>query len=94
MHPNVETRLCWAHTTDAVITTSGQEDYEVEEIVNHQKRRRDRQTKIEYSIFWTGYPAHEMTCEPEENVVNAQEKIPEYYKRVDKGNTSLKVGRM
>ena len=48
---------------------------------------------IEYLIFWKGYPAHEMTWEPEENVKNAPEKIAEYYGRIE-GNTSPKEGRM
>ena len=76
---------------DPIITATGEEEYEVEEIINHQKRRRGRQTKIEYLIFWKGYPAHEMTWEPEENVRNAQEKIAEYYKRVE-DNASPKEG--
>ena len=48
---------------------------------------------IEYLIFWKGYPSHEMTWEPEENVKNAPEKIAEYYGRIE-GNTSPKEGRM
>ena len=63
------------------------------EIINHRKRRRCRITKIEYLIFCKGYPTHEMTWEPEENVKNAQEKIAEYYRRVE-GSASLKEGRM
>ena len=69
------------------------EEYEVEEILNHHKWRRGRKTTIEYLICWKGYPAHEMTWEPEENVVNAPEKIAEYYDRIE-GNASLKEGRM
>ena len=77
---------------DPIITDTGAE-YEVEEIINHRKRRRGKKTIIEYLICWKGYPAHEMTWEPEENVVNAPEKIAEYYGRIE-GNTSLKEGRM
>ena len=46
---------------DPVITATRQEEFEVEEVGNHQKRRCDRKIKIEYLIFWKGYPAHEMT---------------------------------
>ena len=56
---------------DPVLTATGQEEYEVEEIINHRKRQHGKQTKIEYLILWKGYPAHDMTWEPEENVVNA-----------------------
>ena len=49
-----------------IVTPEGTEEYEVEEIVRHRKRRRGKQTKIEYLVFWKGYPAHEATWEPEE----------------------------
>ena len=75
------------------MTDAGQEEYEVEEIINHRKRHRGRTTKIEYLILWKGYPGHEMTWEPEENVANAQEKISDYYGRVE-GNAFLKEGRL
>ena len=57
-----------------IVTSEGTEEYEVEEIVRHQKRRRGKQTKIEYLVFWKGYPTHEATWEPEENVKNVPEK--------------------
>ena len=34
-----------------IITSEGTEEYEVEEVINHQKRRRGKRTKIEYLIF-------------------------------------------
>ena len=78
---------------DPIVISTGEEEFEVEEIINHRKRRRGRKTTIEYLICWKGYPAHEMTWEPTENVKNALEKITEYYGRIE-GNTSLKDGRM
>ena len=78
---------------DPIMTDVGQEEYEVEEIINHRKRRRGRTTKIEYLILWKGYPGIEMTCEPEENIANVQEKIAEYYGRVE-GNAFPKEGRL
>ena len=59
---------------DPIVTSEGTEEYEVEEIVRHRKRRRGKQTKIEYLVFWKGYPTHEATWEPEENVKNVPEK--------------------
>ena len=74
-----------------VIVDEGAEEFEVDEIINHRKRKRGRKTKIEYLIVWKGYPVHESTWEPAENVANAPEKIAEYYRRVE-GNTALKEG--
>ena len=78
---------------DPIITATRDEEFEVEEIINYRKRRRGRQAKIEYLVFWKNYPAHEMTWEPEENVRNVQEKIAEYYGRIE-GNASPKEGRL
>ena len=75
------------------MTVVGQEEFEVEEIINHRKRRRGRRTKIEYLILWKGYPAHKMTWESKENAENAQEKIAEYYGHVE-GNAFQKEGRL
>ena len=40
---------------DPVIIAVGEEEFEVEEIINHHKQRRGKTTKIEYLIFWKGY---------------------------------------
>ena len=76
---------------EPIMTTTGQEEYEVEEIINHHKRRHGKRTKMEYLILWKEYPAHDMTWEPEENVENGQEKIVKYYRRIE-GNAFLKEG--
>ena len=76
---------------ETVIVNEGAEEFEVDEIIHHRKRKRGRKTKIEYLIVWKGYPVHESTWEPEENVANAPEKIVEYYRCVE-GNTALKEG--
>ena len=74
------------------VIVNEEEEFEVDEIINHRKRKRGRKTnKIEYLIVWKGYPVHESTWEPEENVKNAPEKIAEYYRRVE-GNTIPKEG--
>ena len=76
-----------------IVTSEGMEEYEVEKVINHRKRRIGKRTKIEYLIFWKGYPVHEATWEPEENLANAPKKVAEYYKRIE-GTASLKVGSM
>ena len=75
-----------------VIVGDGNEEFEVDEIINHRKRRRGRKfNKIEYLVVWKGYPVYDSTWEPEENLANAPEKVAEYYSRVE-GNTSHKEG--
>ena len=56
---------------DPIVTATGQEEYEVEEVVNHHKRCQGRKTEIEYLIFLKGYLVHEPTWKPEENLENA-----------------------
>ena len=68
---------------EAIISTDGHEEYFVDEIVNHRMRKRGRRTTKEYLVFWEGYPAHEATWEPEDNLQNAQEKLAEYYGRIE-----------
>ena len=83
------------HFPDPVETAEGNDEYEVDEIVRHRVRRRGkkqtRTRKFEYLVFWTGYPAHEATWEPAENLQNAQEKLKEYYQRIE-GNAENKEG--
>ena len=41
---------------DPLLTTAGEEEYEVEEIINHRQRRRGKHTMNEYLILWKGWP--------------------------------------
>ena len=74
------------------VIVNEEEEFEVDEIINHRKRKRGRKfNKTEYLVVWKGYPVYDSTWEPEENLANAPEKISEYYSRVE-GNTSHKEG--
>ena len=79
------------HRPEPIITAEDNEEYVVEEIVNHRVRKRGKKTSTEYLVFWEGYPAHEATWEPEENLKNAPEKVAEYYGRIE-DNAFLKRG--
>ena len=56
---------------------SDEENYEVEDIVNH----RHKKGKVEYLIRWKGYTEKDDTWEPEENL-DCPDKITAYNKKV------------
>jgi len=78
---------------EAITSTDGHVEYFVEEIVNHRVRKSGRRIVKEYLVFWEGYPAHEATWEPEDNLQNAQEKLKENYGRIE-DNAQFKEGRL
>lgn len=52
--------------------------YEVEDIIDDQFNREER--KHYYLVKWLGYPQEDNTWEPEENLVDCEEKFQEYIK--------------
>src|SRR5712672_577054 len=56
----------------------GEEEYEVEAVLNHHMFGRRRQ--VQYLIKWKGYPHSDNTWEPSENV-HADDLIRAYHKR-------------
>ena len=59
-----------------LVEIAGEKEYEVEEILDRQKKRR----KMKYLVKWKGYMAEENTWERLENLKNAIEKIEEFEK--------------
>ena len=55
----------------------GEEEYEVEAILNHRSTRRRRQ----YLVVWKGLPSHENSWEPEGHLKHAQTILQAYKKR-------------
>ena len=85
MHPvfHVSQLKLYRRPTDAartyekpgpVIVDEGAEEFEVDEIINHRKRKRGRKTNIEYLIVWKGYPVHESTWESTEKCCQCARK--------------------
>ena len=60
-------------TTDGV-DGSGAPEWEVEQILDKRLYRR----KVQYLILWKGYPRHEATWEPLENLEHSAQLIEEY----------------
>ena len=61
------------------IVVEGALEYEVESILEHRFRGR-RHPRASYRVAWKGYGPEHNTWEPEENLVNAPEKVAEYWK--------------
>ena len=55
----------------------GEEEWEVEAIINHRVRRGKRH----YLVHWKGYPASERTWENTRDLKNSQELLDEYKKK-------------
>lgn len=66
------------------IVIHDQEEYEVEEILDKEERKRGKGISIKYLVKWKGYPLSDATWEPLSNLENAKEAIKEY--------EALKVG--
>ena len=73
----------------------GGEEYEVEEILTHRMRKfgRAKHETQEFLIKWLGYGPEHNTWEPESNVMNAPEKLAEYWAAVRSRNLPVSTGR-
>jgi hypothetical protein len=61
-----------------VLTSDGQEEFEVEKILDKRIHRRGRGSTVEYLIKWKGYADYDATWEPVENLKNAEEAIADF----------------
>jgi hypothetical protein len=60
------------------ILPDGDEVWEVERIISKRIRRYGRTRRIEYLVHWKGYPEHERTWEPSENLQGARQAVEEF----------------
>ena len=60
------------------VTVLGQEEYEVEEILNSKKGKGLRGT-LRYLVKWKGYPITEATWEPKANVIHARKAVQDFH---------------
>ena len=59
-----------------VVTKDGEEEYEVEEILDSRIRRR----RLEYYVKWHGYGAEENSWQPKAHLANAPELIADFHR--------------
>src|SRR5690606_20418491 len=59
------------------IIVDGEKEYEVEKILDKQKIGGE----IKYLVKWVGYPLHEASWEPIQNLVNAQRMVKKFEER-------------
>jgi hypothetical protein len=86
VHPVFHVSLLYPHPTNdfnrrpipppPVVTPEGEEEYEVERIINSRKVGR----KVEFRVRWKGYRLEEDTWEPRENLSNAQDALRDFLK--------------
>ncbi len=68
---------------------NGEEEYEVEAILAHRKRkmRRNNNNELEYLVSWCGYDISEASWLTKEALGNSQELMQEYEERIRQVNT-------
>jgi hypothetical protein len=90
IHPVFHVSLLRPYVSDGrvqpppVATLEGEEEFEVERILDHRSRHRN---KTEFLVRWSGYGPEHDTWEPEEGLVNAPEILREYWRYVGRGPT-------
>jgi hypothetical protein len=63
------------------VLEDGQVEFEVERILNRRvQKSRNGRTRTEYLVQWKGYPAHDATWEPAQNLSNSASFISDYLK--------------
>jgi len=60
------------------VQVDGEQEYEVEKILDKRERKQGRRTIVEYLVKWKGYCDYDATWEPESGLRNAQELIREF----------------
>jgi hypothetical protein len=89
IHPVFHVTLLCKHHADPhgrdpvqpppTITEHGEEEYEVEEVLD--SRKYGRWKKLQYLVKWVDYGPESNSWEPAENLDTAPEKVAEFHRR-------------
>jgi hypothetical protein len=83
-HANPEEEFPNREQTPPVpIQVEGEDEYEVETILDKREWKIGRGTRTEYLVKWLGYPEHDATWVSAKNLDHAQEVVQEYEKRTN-----------
>jgi hypothetical protein len=63
------------HRPPPEIMPDGEEEWEVESIIDKRERKVGRSTRTEYLVHWKGYPDHDRTWEPIANLKHASQTV-------------------
>ena len=64
------------------LTIDGEEEWEVESILDHRITRKGNQITTEYLVKWKGFPDYDSTWEPVTNLTHAQDVLQKYLNQV------------
>ena len=64
-----------------VVTDKGEEEWEVETILDWRWKNKTRKTNLQYKVHWKGYPTGEDSWEPAENLQNAPDLVQDFHRR-------------
>ena len=64
-----------------VVTIRGEEEWEVETILDWRWKNKTRKTNLQYKVHWKGYPTGEDSWEPAENLQNAPDLVQDFHRR-------------
>ena len=79
-----------------IVQDTGEEAWEVEQILDKRIRKvgrsRSTQMKVEYLVKWKGFPSHESTWEPQQNLRFASELVRQFENmNSNRGGVSVEI---
>jgi hypothetical protein len=71
------------------VMVDGEEEFEVEDILDMRKHKYGRGERVEYLVLWKGYPEWEASWVPKGNLKNAPDILHAFHHRVQATNSLM-----